>query len=229
MGVAEVTEERFRALYLKNGEILSRTIGGVVDTATSKSKVGPKIAADEIAAVARRNDDRAISLAWAAQYRDPIPDGEALLVELLALNSCLAAGLVPVGKVFREWEIKRPESVPVDQLALATERLCNVAARRLVDARNEPGMLVELASWVEFDLNAGGLHPFYDGCGRVSRLFAARLLATGGVLYPLWESRQKYFLEANLGLKNFSKYFNSRLAPASAWVGSREFSVFGFR
>jgi hypothetical protein len=66
-------------------------------------------------------------------------------------------------------------------------------------------------------LNGGRLHPFYDGCGRISRSFGASLLLRASELLPLFEDTHKYFAMGNDRM--FETYYQTRIKACAIWLG----------
>jgi hypothetical protein len=83
---------------------------------------------------------------------------------------------------------------------------------------------VPAAAWAEWQLGGGPLHPFYDGCGRISRAFAAALLVRGGRLLPLFDTSAQYFAAGNEGDARFLVYYKSRIAGCRDWISSQGLS-----
>ena len=75
-----------------------------------------------------------------------------------------------------------------------------------------------LASWSEWELNGGSLHPFYDGCGRISRSFGALLLMRASWLPPVYDNAASYFERGSRG--DFCEYMRERIRACAAEVGA---------
>ena len=74
--------------------------------------------------------------------------------------------------------------MPPEQIPDAIVKFAETVHVRWGELSKDP---VPLAAWAEWELIGGPLHPFYDGCGRISRAFSALLLHRGGSLPPLYE------------------------------------------
>jgi hypothetical protein len=77
---------------------------------------------------------------------------------------------------------------------------------------------VPLAAWAEWELGGGALHPFYDGCGRISRSFAAMLLIRASSLLPLFDDRRSYFDHGNRGRTAFASYMRDCIERCAQWL-----------
>jgi hypothetical protein len=64
----------------------------------------------------------------------------------------------------------------------------------------------ELACALEWELLAGPLHPFYDGCGRVGRAAAFLMRSWMAVDIPKYGGREAYFRAARTGREGFLRY-----------------------
>jgi hypothetical protein len=60
---------------------------------------------------------------------------------------------------------------------------------------------------VEWQLGIGPLHPFYDGCGRISRYFSAIIACWQEVPLVYHRSRVEYMGHASDGITAFTEYF----------------------
>jgi hypothetical protein len=107
-------------------------------------------------------------------------------------------------------------------LPAALDRFADALHRRWAELAVDP---VPLASWAEWELNGGGLHPFYDGCGRISRSFGALLLIAGGWLPPLYDDADSYFAHGHAGPAAFAAYVSGRVAACADWLRGRGVAV----
>jgi hypothetical protein len=105
--------------------------------------------------------------------------------------------------------------VPLEQLNAALDAFCQSVFDRWNELNTDP---VPLAAWAEWELNGGSLHPFYDGCGRISRSFAAALLLRGGLLPPLYDTLAEYFDRGNRGIESFTAYMRKGITRSTEWI-----------
>jgi len=210
---------RFAARILNENSLrLSRTRQGVSDTSTSTRKKPLALSAEALRRRSAENEARVHRLVFAGRD-DPPPAGPAAVREhLFAVADGTNAGLLPEGPL-RTWPIggrdgKAPKVPPAD-LEPAIDDFCQRVFRRWGELATDP---VPLAAWAEWELNGGALHPFYDGCGRISRSFAAWLFIGGACLLPLYESREQYFAHGNRGLDVFEPYVRNRIAACDDWL-----------
>ncbi len=197
--------------YLKiNDGALSRTVRDkIAHTAVSKKKEPALLTG---AALSKALDRNRVSvakfLAWRAAR--PAQDAAELNAALLALAALANLEIAP-GPVYRAWPYKA-------QTTLAGEAPLNVAPSQIprevlrmlqnyLEATNGTARqkLMATAS-VEWDIGIGPLHPFYDGCGRVSRYFSTLLCLWLAVPPRLHSDREKYMAAASRGRRAFQRY-----------------------
>jgi len=192
--------------------MFSRTVAtGAVDRTASPAKRpalvrGPAL----LARIAANRRLVARFIAWRRRAW-PATAGEHFGV-ICTLAHLAGMGIVPAG-LFREWEYDagrygvagRPvpcEEVPAALLALATEvsrgRTLRMPAR------------IELVALTEWELGIGPLHPFYDGCGRISRYVATLLSLWLDVPVATHVSRDAYLGAARAGRDAFVAYYRKR-------------------
>jgi Fic family protein len=129
--------------------------------------------------------------------------------EFMVIEGAVNSELTRGGR-FRTWEISRSTSAgtpqsfcPASRVELEFHKFCQSIAER--SARSEKR--VSLAIEVEWTLNAGWLHPFADGCGRISRLCSTLWLLRAGSRLPSFYSREDYYRNAAAGLAHFETYY----------------------
>jgi hypothetical protein len=206
----------------ENSRRLSRTRSGKSVTDTSPNKQKLRLEQDALAAKSEENEERVHQFLYATRNDSTPGSASAVLDLLFALADLTNDGLLPKGRL-REWSLPSgqhtpdatvsPDSllagaIPPDRLEAALAEFAQVIHRRWGELPHDP---VPLASWTEWQLNAGPLHPFYDGCGRISRAFSALLLLRAGWLLPLHENIKTYFHHARQGPTAFCVYFRDRL------------------
>jgi hypothetical protein len=208
---------------------LSRTRGGVSDTSASEEKHPLLLNGEALRRQAAENERRVAQ--WIMDTRsDPPPaDPAAVRQQLFVLADLTNTGLLPAGRL-RTWEVPYPLRLPDDdghqpspnrrippaELPGAIDAFCGTIHRRWGELSGDPA---PLAAWAEWHLNPGPLHPFYDGCGRVSRSFAAMLLVRASSLPPLYGSRETYFEQAERGPTAFADYLRNCIADCAQWLG----------
>ena len=209
----------------ENSDRLSRTRKGVSDTSTSDVKRPLLLAGEALKRRSAENEERAQRYVFDVRSDPPPADGRDVLGILWGVADRTNDGLLPSGKL-REWAIKRTpnggangvvDAVPVSGLEMALGRFADQIAARWSELACDP---VPLAAWAEWELNGGSLHPFYDGCGRISRSFAALLLVRSGCLLPLYDDIGSYFFHGNQGEEAFVQYVRNRITACRQWQAS---------
>lgn len=208
----DVNEEHFRKVIAENSRRMSRTRGGKADTSTSMQKHPLLLDGSALACRALENESKAIEAVVAHSPR--ILDAKVRDIEeiLRELGRIVSDGLLPAG-LWRAWDIAG--KVPVEQLGAAISSFNRKLCERIHELKSDP---IPLAAWAEWELNGGSLHPFYDGCGRVSRLFAGLLLLAGGSVPPLYEDSLEYFRQGNSGMSDFVAYVRCRVSASEEWL-----------
>lgn len=207
---------------------LSRTRAGVSDTTASESKRPLLLSGDELRRQSAANEAAVIQ--WIMRVRKQAAPAEPAEVRsrLLTIAELTNRGLLPAGPL-RTWDVpyrKDPlgddgyepspsRQIPATELDGAIDAFCRTVQARWSELQVDP---VPLAAWSEWHLNPGPLHPFYDGCGRAARLFAAMLLVHANCLPPLFDDRPHYFEAANAGPLRFAEYFRERIDACAEWL-----------
>ncbi|HVW82726.1 MAG TPA: Fic family protein [Candidatus Paceibacterota bacterium] len=168
--------------------MLSRTAAGVSDTSSSPHKPG-LAAADgaELALQAAVNLEKAAALAWKMRYKIPSPDEVRIFLDELArtVSDELIKGGHPL---YRTWGVRYTGPVEPSGIEAAYEGLCVWLAHALVKESD----LLAVAAELEKGLNLR-IHPFADGCGRVSRVAGAWVLLRQNLPPAIFSGRDAYY------------------------------------
>jgi hypothetical protein len=205
----------------ENSVRLSRTRSGVSDTSTSPEKRPLALAGEALRQRAAANERRVQEFLFRTRH-DPAPrDGPEVLRLLWAVADLTNEGLLPSGQRLRTWASRPgPDGPAADrtapaELPAALDRFAAEVHRRWPELAGDP---VPLASRAEWELNGGSLHPFYDGCGRISRSFGALLLIRGSWLLPLYDQLDSYFARGHAGPAAFAGYVAERVLECARWL-----------
>lgn len=217
----EQVDRQFVSRILNENSLrLSRTRQGISDTSTSASKAPLRAAGDDLKRRSAENEQRAHRLIFETRI-DPTPGSvDAVKVVLFQIADLTNEGLLSNGR-FRTWPIgeqlipledggvtvAKPK-IPPDGLVEAVCAFCTRVFENWHLLKTDP---VKLAAWSEWELNGGSLHPFYDGCGRISRSFGAALLIRGSCLLPLYDGTSSYFKAGNSGEEAFCDYMRKSI------------------
>ena len=205
----------------ENNRRLSRTHKGHSDTGSSDDKRPLLLSGPALRAQIERNAEEVGKFVHAqgvSLHPRSAREVRSILFQVADLTN---QGTLPQGR-FRTWPIAANQppltggptisgpdaKVSPDSIESELDDFCAGVWHRWPEISSDP---VPLAAWAEWELNAGPLHPFYDGCGRISRYFAAALLVRGSCLIPLFENSTSYFFHANQGRDHFEVYFRSRI------------------
>ena len=122
--------------------------------------------------------------------------------------SCWATSFVAIGKGLGA-------KLPPEKLDAGIESFCQTIFDRWSELTIDP---IPVAAWAEWELNGGSLHPFYDGCGRISRSFSAILLLRGGLPPPLHTTLAEYFAKGNCSIDAFTTYMRNGITQSREWI-----------
>jgi hypothetical protein len=205
----------------ENSRRLSRTRAGVSDTSTSTAKQPLLLHGAELRRRAAENEEFVHQFLFEMRHVAPPRDPEQVLTLLWAIADRTNEGLVAPGHRFRAWPSRSLppalafERVNPEELPAALDRFAADVCRRWPELETDP---VPLASWAEWELSGGKLHPFYDGCGRISRCFGALLLMRASYLLPLYEDQASYYAHGHEGPQPFAAYVTERIHVCARWL-----------
>ncbi|HVY68623.1 MAG TPA: hypothetical protein VHH73_01775, partial [Verrucomicrobiae bacterium] len=214
-----------------NSLALSRTRHGVSDTSTSAKKLPLLLTGEALKERAAQNEERACQFVFDARKGPDPQNPDEVKALLFGVADRMNEGLLPAGRL-RTWPIGEktvrlgdgpeqmisPAKAPPEEVERAVEQFCAELWRRWGELAVDP---VPLAAWAEWELNGGTLHPFYDGCGRISRAFGALLLLRGSLALPLHDSSVKYYRAGNHNVGSFAEYLRQQIAVGQARSVSR--------
>ncbi len=204
---------KFINQYLqKTDEALSRTVQNKsIITAASDRKRHALLGGDKLSRQISRNR-RLIAeyVNWRQRY---IPRRtEDFLTSILTLGEIAGLNLFPESS-FRQWDYSGTHGIvfDIDEL-VAPSRILSTLITFASDLANRTpelatGSGLSIVAGTEWDIAIGPIHPFYDGCGRISRCFST-LLCLSFSLPIIWRgSREDYFSHAVRGRNDFMSYF----------------------
>lgn len=197
--------------FLEENDLeLSRTAkSGTADNSISSLKRPALVTGRELVeAVARNRLTVARFILAQSPYRptSPLEPTGALLALAFLTND----GIAPNG-LFRLWNYEpqvrassaervEPKDIP-ENLGGIGSRLFE--ALRISSEREKLAIVGE----IEWDIGIGPLHPFYDGCGRISRYFSALSSLWLDVPMVHHTSRKEYMERASEGRREFIDYY----------------------
>lgn len=219
-----------------NSQRLSRTRAGVSDTSTSAAKESLNVTGNELAEQSRNNEAQVHALIFTRRDSFTPQNPRDVLGLLLEIADATNENLLPSNR-WRRWDIPAhgegsdefsqskllSTTIPFAKVEAALEEFSRVVFEHWSTLATDP---VPLASWAEWQLNAGPLHPFYDGCGRISRLFSAALFLRASWLLPMYDCRETYFQHANRGTARFCDYVRKRITACREHLLSAEHPPF---
>lgn len=213
----------------ENSRRLSRTTSGFSNTQTHSRKLPLRFTGESLKEKARENE-HAVGKWIYATRNDPPPHSRSDVLTLIwKVCDGINAELLPTKERLRCWPIgtyqksldgsnpsgRTEPKLDPDRLPEAMDRYADVLLERWSELSTEP---VPLAAWAEWQLNGGPLHPFYDGCGRISRAYSAMLLVRGRTLLPIYDSLNNYFDHGHQGETAFADYMREGIRRCENWL-----------
>lgn len=196
---------------------LSRTRTGKSDTRASKSKRPLLLSGEALALRSAANAQNLHRLLLELSKLSAPACVEQLAETLRRIEDTVNDGLLPGGR-YREWELSYADAgadfsrkIPQVEVAQAMESFVQELFWRWSSL---PVQAVEVAAWAEWTIQ-GPIHPYYDGCGRISRAISTWILLWSGQTVPVYTSREDWFRHALMGLGPFTDYFRICLSTQS--------------
>lgn len=193
---------------------LSRTVStGKVLLTTSSRKKPSLLEGTDLAAriVANRREVGRLILKYSKQVPSHWFDYLGIMI-LIAYQSL--DGLLPDG-ILRKWDydpskygvISTSQLCSPEDLPFKLESFVKEWFPFLLESSGDAA--VRHVADIEWEIGVGALHPFYDGCGRISRYFSALLSYHKGLPLRVHESRSLYMASASAGREAFQEYYLS--------------------
>jgi len=191
-----------------NDEELSRTVStGTVDISISSTKLPSLLSGSELLDVVRTNRQRVAQ--FIVKQAESVPTSKDEVVASLIAIAILTNDQINRNGLFRKWEYS-PKVLNLDtrveppKIFLPLRRLGEVVLKaRHQDLRHRTAVV----SGIEWEIGIGPIHPFSDGCGRISRYFSILLSLWLDVQFVRHTSRPAYMAEATKGKRSFIKYY----------------------
>lgn len=121
---------------------------------------------------------------------------------------------ITAGDLYRAWPYVTPgdgangllPQVAPEDIAPGLSRLADECAAITDLALSSKGRAIARMEW---EIGIGPLHPFYDGCGRVSRYLSTMLCLWHELQPPVHSSREAYMTAAAESAESFVDYWTS--------------------
>ncbi len=187
---------------------ISRTFGGISDTSSSSLKKPLLLNGAKLADKIDENFQRAVYYL----LLDETQPHSAADVRRLFLETywIVNEGLLPGQAIWREWETKY--NIPSAGIRDAFDEFSRECYARM---QNPSCDAISLSAWSEKELNTR-IHPFYDGCGRVSRAWSVAQLARVNCKWPVFSSREEYFSLIEQPLNVWTSAYRDRISLIDA-------------
>jgi hypothetical protein len=194
--------------YLQaNDEVMSRTAAkGTASTSVSLHKLPSLLTGVELTERVDANRRSATAhIVWRA--RTGTSAKSTIALELITLGEIVNAG-ISGGGIFRKWDVPYGSSASVPWQSVPKALLSGQFANG-IDALGSGDGALRFVGGLEWEIGIGPLHPFYDGCGRVSRYLSALLCLRHQIPLVSRISREAYFEAGRRGKSDFQQYFAS--------------------
>ena len=193
---------------------LSRTAAsGQAHTSVSEKKCGLLLRGGELKKQMERNRRLvAAFIAWRSRwFPETIHEHH---IALCTMAQLVGFRLLPRG-LFREWSYDNSYGVkwvtaPVEPAGIQGG-LEGLAMQVLAGQCGEMEERVATIAGIEWEMVVGPLHPFYDGCGRISRAYSRLVADWYKVRAAVHTSREAYFEAARGGREAFRKYYREQV------------------
>lgn len=209
-----MSEDRasFEAHFLENLTIMSRTARtGTVDASVSPLKEGSVISPEILQEQVRKNSEEVIDFVWTDSNR-PIQtpdDVRALLFHIAMLtHTGVVSPLAPDESLFRKHPVPYGKKIEPRDVPHAMQEFYAAFLQKMRDVEDGRTQPIDVAAWVDFELDES-LHPFADGCGRISRSLAAYVLRRFQTPLPAIRDREEYYRNMRQGWDAFCPYYHS--------------------
>jgi hypothetical protein len=205
--------EIFRTVYERNLITTSRTSRGTSDTSVSDQKEKSLLAEEELIAQVEINKEKLLQFILEnsqMSIKDPVRVKELILAVAKIVN----AGIVSDPAAFRTWEVKYAENSPLPgELPEAMDDFYESLLQKIRMAEEGKIRPAEIGAWIEYEIDKI-LHPFADGCGRISKAISALILSCLKSPLPLFDSRENYYAQMKRGENEFRKYYQDSIDRA---------------
>ncbi|MFY7926327.1 MAG: hypothetical protein ACOVN5_10990 [Aquidulcibacter sp.] len=210
--MSEMSRQKLISLYLKaiDNELSRTARTGAVATSVNRLKRPARLAGDELHSAMTRNRELAAEyIDWRAEE---VPTrAEEMLAALTGLAVIVNFGILS-GDLYRSWPYTVPtvgERVSGHEVApdKIMSGLYELAQECVEIAKLGTDLKPRAVAQVEWKIGIGPLHPFYDGCGRISRYFTTLLCLWSDVELRVHRSRTEYMAAATAGEAAFIQYW----------------------
>jgi hypothetical protein len=200
-----VGEKEFKDQFIKNIKAVSRTSLGMSDTSVSAEKEKTALEGEELAHQVDINTENIAEYIWEVK-KHKINSVETLKTVLAAIVEITNKDISKRDPYdYRTWPVDYSKISP-ENIQPAMNTFYEQYFEKLRKVVNREMSAYETAIWAEYTINRD-IHPFQDGCNRISMSWGVLALAIAGEPQPKHESRDGYLKAINGGFEQFRNYY----------------------
>lgn len=199
--------EDFLKVFSSNVESTSRTSKGVSDTSVSENKNAPLVDGEKLEEIVSKNTEQIALYIWDHKNDafSSVDDIKKLVINIIQIvNNRLSDDPTK----FRSWNVEYGRKVPVSNLSEEMESFYRNLLLKIKEVDRGELKPFALARFIEIEID-GNIHPFADGCGRISKSLASFFLARYNSSLPRYKSRDDYYNAMNQGEDVFIDYYRN--------------------
>jgi len=201
----DIGEKEFKDQFIKNIKAVSRTSLGISDTSISTEKEKIALKGEELAHRVDVNTENVAEYIWEVK-KHKIDSVETLKAALAAIVEITHKDINEKDPYdFRTWPVDYSKISP-ENIQPAMHAFYEQYFDKLRKVANKEMSAYEAAIWAEYTVNRD-IHPFQDGCNRISMSWGVLALAIAGEPQPKYESRGGYLKAINGGFEQFRNYY----------------------
>lgn len=210
-------EVRYRDDFLANLSKTSRTVAGSIDTSVAEVKSSLlENNNSNTAHIVEANERKLFDFLWtnsSKHFDNPV----TVLSFIDDIAKLVNDNLVTVPLAWRRWDVKYGRGVKASELGKEMMDFARDFIDKYSELSDEEGF-VRFAGWLELQIDRH-LHPYIDGCGRISKALSAWLLMSRGLPLPDYVDRELYYASMNQGDEAFMDYFHQAYdGGKTAWM-----------
>lgn len=192
-----------------NIETVSRSAQGISDTSVSEDKAKLDLEGEKLAEQVQKNIFGLAHYIWENKEKqfESAEDVRGFINDIANLaNNKLSEKRSPHS--FRTHEVPYGRKVHPDEIEKEMEMFYSALLGKIQEADRGSMDPKDLAKWIELEINRN-IHPYADGCGKISNALSSFFLARYNYALPSFDSRESYYEAMNKGDEDFGEYYQA--------------------